>query len=157
MLYLNFVFLNEDIYTIIMGKSNVGIFWETGEVLKCNMSIQVLSENINIAISKGNIPVPQPVWEDLGRVSVTEKAVGIRGWRKMTRLGAIMCLVYVYEDKLLVSWSDPVDIQKFDLERVETFAPDYPIESLAEHLIAVARQRQAAFGKSSSVPNVGDE
>jgi hypothetical protein len=140
-----------------MGKSNVGIFWETGEVLKCNMSIQVLSENINIAISKGNIPVPQPVWEDLWARERHRKSGRNSRLAQDDQTWCDYVLVYVYEDKLLVSWSDPVDIQKFDLERVETFAPDYPIESLAEHLIAVARQRQAAFGKSSSVPNVGDE
>ncbi len=140
-----------------MGKSDVGVLWETGEILKCDMSAHKLSDNINTAINKGNIPVPQPTWEESRRMTITEKAIGIRGWRKMTGLGAIMCLLDVDADKLLVWWSDPTDIRKFDLDRMETFAPDFPIESLAEHLIAVARQRQAAFGKSSSVPNVGEK
>ncbi len=153
MIRLNIVFYNENIYTIVMGKSNVGIMWETGEVLKCNMLPQDLVCNINVAISRGNILVPQPAWEELGRMTVTEKAVGIRGWRKMTRLGVIMCVIDLYEDKLILWWSDPADIQRLVRERMEAFPADYPIESLAGHLVTVARQRQADFASSSSGHN----
>ncbi len=134
-------FYRDKVYLPTMGKTDVGIYWETGAVITCAAEAHDLAEALQRLRETETPSIPHPTRNEWRRVQPSQKAMGFRSWRKMTEAGVITCGVSWTNDSIRVYFSKPENVQEFGAHEIR-LPPDTPLEVIAERILDYVRKRQ---------------
>jgi hypothetical protein len=133
-------------YLPVIGKTEVGFFWEAGPLLTSELTVDALTAALEEIVKFGNPPMQHPTQAEFRRLTPVQKAIGIRSWKKMAQAGVIRCGIWWTREKILVAFSPrgAKDVQETDFAHQKEFPPDTPLRAIAECIIQEVEARQAS-------------
>jgi hypothetical protein len=135
----------------------VGIHWPTGEVWMCEAEIAPLADLLERARDREEATVPHPSQEEMRRVQPVEKAIGLRGFKKITRFGGIGCFVDWTDEGIEVDFSAPEDVRLVtrDSQPRREFSADEPMNVLAQYILEQVQARQSLSADQGEATHAG--
>lgn len=79
-------------YLPVLGKTEVGFFWEAGPLLTSELTVDALAAALEEIVKIGNPAMRHPTQAEFRRLTPVQKAIGIRSWKKMAQAGVIRFL-----------------------------------------------------------------
>lgn len=133
----------EKAYLPVLGKTEVGFFWEAGPLLTAEVTVDALTAALEEIVRMGNPPMRHPTQAEFRRSTPVQKAIGTRSWKKMAQMGVIRCGIWWTKEKILVAFSPrgAKDVQEIDVAREKEFPIDTPLHVIAEHILQEIRDR----------------
>jgi hypothetical protein len=134
---------NNKAYLPVIGKTEVGFFWEAGPVLSCELTVEALTTALDEVIKLGNPPMRHPTQTQFARMSPVQRALRMRSWRKMAQAGIIRCVIWWTKQSILVAFSprNAEDIQQTDFAHQNEFPLSTPPDVIAEFILQEVRGR----------------
>lgn len=138
-------------YLPVIGKTEVGFFWEAGPVLTCALTVDALTESLEEIIKIGNPSMRHPTPAEFRQPTPVQKAIGIGSWKKMAQAGVIRCGIWWTKDKILVAFSPrgAKDIQETDFAHQKEFPLNTPVRAIAEFILQEVHNRQAGLAEEA--------
>ncbi len=132
-------------YLPVIGKTEVGFFWEAGPLLTAELTVDALTTALEEIVRIGNPSMRHPTQAEFRRLTPVQKAIGIRSWKKMAQAGGIRCGIWWTKDKILVAFSprEAKDIQEIDFAHQKEFSLDTPLRAIAEFILQEVYARRA--------------
>ena len=136
---------NNKAYLPVLGKTEVGFFWEAGPLLTSELTVDALTMALEEIVKIGNPPMRHPTQDEFRRLTPVQKAIGIRSWKKMAQAGVIRCGIWWTKEKILVAFSpqNAKDVQEIDFAHQKEFPPNTPLQAIAEFILQEVGARQA--------------
>ena len=124
-------------YLPVLGWTDAGMYHEYGPVLTCDADNAALATTLKELKALGNPPMPHPSHEVLDKASPVEKAMRIRGFKKMAREGVIVAVISQLEESWRVAFSpaDATDVQLIDYDQASKLPPDVGLEAIAKYIL----------------------
>jgi hypothetical protein len=135
---------NGSAYLPVNGKTEVGFFWPMGPVLRSALDIDAVTEALAKIVAIGNPAMKHPTQTEFRLLTPVEKALGIRGWKKMAKIGVIRCVIWWTRDAIMVAFSPQGtnDVMEIDFANQHKLSLDAPARSIAEILLQEVHRRQ---------------
>lgn len=135
---------HERAYLPVLGKTEVGFFWEAGTLLTAELSVDALEAALERIVELGNPSMRHPTQAEFQKLTPVQKALGMRGWKKMARAGVVRCGIWWIGGRILVAFSprDAKDIQETDFANQKEFPIDASLRMIAEHILREVSVRQ---------------
>lgn len=135
---------NGKAYFPVNGKTEVGFFWPLEPILCSTLDIDAVTETLTKIVAIGNPAMKHPTQAEFHLLTSVEKALGIRGWKKMAKVGVIRCVVWWMSDAIMVAFSPRGgrDVQEVDFANQQRLALNAPLRAIAEILLLEVRKRQ---------------
>lgn len=132
-------------YLPVIGKTEVGFFWEAGPLLTSELTVDALTTVLEEIVKFGNPPMRHPTQAEFRRLTPVQKAIGIRSWKKMAQVGVIRFGIWWTKEKILVAFSPPQakDVQEIDFAHQREFPLGTPLKVIAEFILQEVHARQA--------------
>lgn len=148
---INIFIWKERIYLPVLGKTEVGFFWDTDRLVTAQLTVESLTSALEEVIRIGNPPVRHPTQEEFQKPTPVQRALGMDDWKKMARAGVICAVVYWAQDKIGVAFSarDASDVQEIDYAHQQQFPLDTSPRSLAEFILQEISGRHSAHRNHS--------
>lgn len=70
-------------YLPILGKTEVGFFWEAGPLLTSEFNVDSLTMALEKIIELGNPSIRHPSQIEFRKLTPVQKTLGMRSWKKM--------------------------------------------------------------------------
>lgn len=131
-------------YLPVLGKTEVGLFWEAGPLLVSELTVDALTRALEKIIELSNPPMRHPTHAEFRKLTPIQKATGMRSWEKMAQAGVIRCGIWWMSDKILVAFSprNAKDVQEIDFANQGEFPPDTPLRAIVEYILREVNSRQ---------------
>ncbi len=132
-------------YLPVLGKTEVGFFWEAGPLLTSELTVDALTAALEEIFRFGNPPMRHPTQAEFRKSTPVQKAIGIRSWKKMAQAGVIRFGIWWTKEKILVAFSPrgAKDVQEIDFAHQREFPLETPLRVIAEFILQEVRARQA--------------
>jgi hypothetical protein len=132
-------------YLPVLGKTEVGFFWDAGPLLTAELTVESLTSALEEIVKNGNPPMRHPTQAEFRKLTPVQKALGMRSWKKMAQVGVICCVIYWAQDKIGVAFSpqDAQDIQEIDYAHQKEFPLDTSLRDIAEFVLQEVSARQS--------------
>ncbi len=139
-------------YLPVLGKTEVGFFWEAGPLLTAELTVDALTAALEEIVQLGNPPMRHPTQAEFRRLTPVQRAIGIRSWKKMAQAGVIRFGIWWTKEKIIVAFSprQAKDVQEIDYAHQKEFPLDTPLRVIAEFILQEVQARQA--GTSAGEP-----
>ncbi|MBO9362061.1 MAG: hypothetical protein J7452_07645 [Thermoflexus sp.] len=132
-------------YLPVLGKTEVGFFWEAGPLLTSELTVDALAAALEEIVKIGNPAMRHPTQAEFRRLTPVQKAIGIRSWKKMAQAGVIRFGIWWTKEKILVAFSPrgAKDVQEMDFAHQRGFPPETPLRVIAGSILQEVRAREA--------------
>ena len=143
-LLVNIFIWKNKAYLPVLGKTEVGFFWEAGPLLTAELTPESLTAALEEIIRIGNPPIHHPTQAEFQRMTPVQRALGMRSWKKMAQAGVICCVIYWTNEKIGVAFSprNAKDIQEIDYIHQREFPLDTPLRDIVEYILEEVKARQ---------------
>jgi hypothetical protein len=91
-------------YFPVLGKTNVGFFWDTDQLLVTDLSLEQIGAALEEIIKIGNPPIPHPIQEEFQKKTPLKKALKMTSYKKMAREGVIWIVISWEKDYIGVAF-----------------------------------------------------
>jgi len=131
-------------YLPVLGKTEVGFFWEAGPLLTSELTVDALTRALEKIVELGNPLMRHPTQTEFRKLTPVQKALGMRSWKKMAQAGVIRCGIWWMSDKILVAFSprDAKDVQEIDFANQREFPRDTSPRAIVEYVLQEVNARQ---------------
>ena len=138
-------------YLPVLGKTEVGFFWDTEALITCAANAEDLAEALQEVARLGNPSMRHPTRSEFRKWTPVQKAIGTGSWKKMARMEVLRAQIWWTEDGISVAFSPrgARDIQETNFANQSDFAPDAPMATIAEHILREASFRQQTTDQSN--------
>lgn len=138
-------------YLPVIGKTEVGFFWEAGPLLTCELTVDALTAALEEIVKFGNPPMRHPSQAEFRRLTPVQKAIGIRSWKKMAQVGVARCGIWWTKEKILVAFSpqETKDVQETDFTHQREFPLNTPLRTIAELIFQEVHARQTGSAEEA--------
>lgn len=138
-------------YLPVIGKTEVGFFWEAGPLLTSELTVDALTIALEEIVKIGNPAMRHPTQAEFRRLTPVQKAIGIRSWKKMAQAGVIRCGIWWTKDKILVAFSPrgAKDVQEIDFAHQKEFPLDTSLRAIAEFVLQEVHTRRAGSAEGA--------
>jgi hypothetical protein len=142
---INVFIWKERAYLPILGKTEVGFFWDTDRLVTAKLTVESLTSALEEVIEIGNPPIRHPAQKEFQKPTPVQKALGMNDWKKMARAGVICAVVYWAQGKIGVAFSarNASDIQEIDYTHQQQFPLDASPRELAEFILQEVSRRNS--------------
>ena len=140
---LNIFFWNNKAYFPVLGKTEVGFYWDTDRLLIADLSLEAVSKVVEEIIKIGNPQIHHPSREEFRKWTSIQKELKMGSFKKMAQEGVICCVVYWNKDSINVAFSpsNAKDIQEIDYANHKRFPIDSSIGAIVEYILDVITNR----------------
>lgn len=140
---LNIFFWNNQAYFPVMGKTEVGFFWDTDRILIADLSLEAMSLVMEEIIKIGNPQIHHPSQDEFRKKTSIQKALKMSSFKKMAQAGVICCVVYWSKDSIDVAFSpsNAKDIQEIDYANQKQFFIGTSIRTIVEYILDIVTNR----------------
>ena len=144
-LMLNVYVLGERLYLPVLGKTDQGVYWPTDTVIDSELTVAKLADGLREAKTRGYPALPHPPQEALDQRTPVQERIGTSSYKRMARMGVVLCVPYWTEDSLYLAFSrrGAKDVQEIDYENRIKLPRDTAVEELAGHIIHELEGRRA--------------
>jgi len=139
------VFIHSGIaYLPVLGWTDAGMYHEYGPVLTCSADHAALASTLAELKALGNPAMHHPSREALDKASPVEKAMRIRGFKKMAREGVVVAVISQLEESWRVAFSpaDAADVQLIDHDQAGKLPLDAGLEDIAKCILEEVDSRR---------------
>ena len=76
-------------YFPVLGKTNVGFFWDTDQLLVTDLTLEQMNAALEEIIKIGNPPIPHPTQGEFQKKTPLKKEIKMTSYKKMARRGLL--------------------------------------------------------------------
>ena len=140
---LNIFFWNNKAYFPVLGKTEIGLFWDTDRLLIADLTVEALTTTMEEIIRIGNPPIRHPSQEEFRKRTPIQKALKMSSFKKMAQKGVICCVVYWNPDSIGVAFSSPnaKDVQEIDYANEKRYPIDTSTITIVKYILAIVSKR----------------
>lgn len=134
---------NGKAYFPVLGKTNVGFFWDTDQLLVSDLTFEQMSLAFEKIIKIGNPSIPHPSQEEFRKRTPLQMTLKMTSYKKMAREGVICTVIDWGKENIGVAFSPPdaTDIQNIDYKNQKEFDLNTSTKTLLEYVIEVIVSR----------------
>jgi hypothetical protein len=131
-------------YLPVLGKTEVGFFWEAGPLLTAELNVDSLTMALEKIVESGNPLIRHPSQTEFRKTTPVQKTLDMRSWRKMAEAGVIRCGIWWLNEKVLVAFSpqDAKDIQETDFDHQREFPINTPLRVIVKYILQEIKERR---------------